>query len=332
MVHFHPDLALGRLIPPIRFGPVSTALLNRVRPRGARDVDDLIVEDRTIPGSAGHPAVRVRTYRPRSARGRIPAVLWIHGGGMVSGTALIDERTNMAFARTLGIAVVSVDYRLAPSAHAPAQLEDCYAALRWLASGDHDLDVDADRIAVGGASAGGGLAAGLALLAHDRAELPVAFQLLVYPMIDDRTVVREGPAPKGARVWTPASNRYGWTSYLGCEPGSAGVSEYAAPARRTDVAGLPPAWIGVGTLDLFHDEDVRYAHRLRAAGVECTLHVVEGAFHGFDAVMPRRPVSRAFWREQATALHRALSPFDAPLEWDPDASGSRPGEHGDLGR
>lgn len=128
---------------------------------------------------------------------------------MVSGTALIDERANMDLARTLGIVVVSVDYRLAPGARAPSQLEDCYAALRWLVAGADGLGVDAERIAVGGASAGGGLAAGLVLLAHDRAELPVAFQLLVYPMIDDRTVVREDRVVKGVRVWTPASNRYG---------------------------------------------------------------------------------------------------------------------------
>lgn len=317
MVSFHPDLALGRFIPPIRFGPVSTPLLNRVKPRGTRGVEDLIIEDRTVPGSAEQPPVGVRTYRPRSAQGDVPALLWIHGGGMVSGTALIDERANMDVARTLGIVVVSVDYRLAPSVRAPSQLEDCYAALRWLATGASGLGIDAERIAIGGASAGGGLAAGLALLAHDRAELPVAFQLLVYPMIDDRTVVRRDHPVEGVRVWTPASNRYGWTSYLGCEPGSAGVSEYAAPARRTDHAGLPPAWIGVGTLDLFYDEDVRYAQQLRAAGVDCTLDVVEGAFHGFDALMPNKPVSRAFWRAQATALHGALFPHSAPLRWEP---------------
>lgn len=319
MVHFHPDLAAGRFIPPIRFGPMSTALLNRVKPRGMRGVEDLIIEDRTVPGTAGQPPVRVRTYRPRSAQGRVPALLWIHGGGMVSGTPLIDERANMDFVRTLGIVVVSVDYRLAPSAQAPSQLEDCYAALRWLVTGAFELEIDEERIAVGGASAGGGLAAGLVLLAHDRGELPVAFQLLVYPMIDDRTVVREDHAVEGVRVWTPASNRYGWTSYLGKAPGSADISEYAAPARRTDLAGLPSAWIGVGTLDLFHDEDVRYAHQLRAAGVDCTLDVVQGAFHGFDAVMPHKPVSRAFWRAQATALHTAFFPHHTRLQWEPAA-------------
>jgi acetyl esterase/lipase len=314
VVHFHPDLAAGRFIPPIRFGPVSTALLNRVRPRGTRGAEDLVVEDRTVPGADEQPPVPVRVYRPRSAVGRVPALLWIHGGGMVSGTALIDERSNLDFARTLGIVVVSVDYRLAPSAHAPAQLDDCSAALRWLVAEADALGVDVERIAVGGASAGGGLAAGLVLMEHDRAEVAVAFQLLVYPMIDDRTVVRTDHTLEGVRVWTRASNRYGWTSYLGRPPGGAGVSEYAAPARRTDHTGLPPAWIGVGTLDLFHDEDLRYAAALRAAGVPCALEVVEGAFHGFDAIMPGKPVSRAFWRAQADALRGAFFPDRPALD------------------
>jgi len=312
---FHPDLTAGRFIPPLSFGPISTALLNKVKPRGTRDQEDLIIDDLSVPGSAGHPPVPVRIYRPRSAAGQVPALLWIHGGGMVSGTALIDERANIDFARTLGIVVVSVEYRLAPAAQAPSQLEDCYTALSWIAAHAGELGIDPDRIAVGGASAGGGLAAGLVLMAHDRAEPAVAFQLLVYPMLDDRTVTRTDHTLKGVRVWTRASNRYGWTSYLGREPGGADVSPYAAPARRTDFSGLPPAWIGVGTLDLFHDEDVLYARQLQTADVDCTLETVDGAFHGFDAVMPRRPVSRAFWRAQATALRTALLPGAAPPSW-----------------
>ena len=315
MVRFHPDLALGRLIPPLPFTPRTTALLNRIPPRTGPAPDDLVVEDVVVPGAEGAPGVPLRLYRPRSVEGRAPALLWVHGGGMVSGTSLIDERSNIAFARTLGITVASVDYRLAPAARAPAQLEDCYAALRWLVEDADGQGVDVDRVAVGGASAGGGLAAGLALLAHDRGELALAFQLLVYPMIDDRTVVRSTEHVEGVRLWTRRSNRYGWTSYLGREPGSPDVSPYAAPARRADLTGLPPAWVGVGTLDLFHDEDVRYAERLREAGVPCELEIVPGAFHGFDAVLPGRAVSRAFWRSQAAALHRAFRPGQAPLRW-----------------
>lgn len=317
MVRFHPDLAVARFIPPVRFGPRSTRLLNRVPSRTGPAPQDVLVEDLLVPASGGDPAVPVRVYRPRTLRGAAPALLWIHGGGMVSGTALIDERTNLDFARTLGITVVSVEYRLAPGAHEPALVEDCLRALRWLVEHAEERGVDPARIAVGGASAGGGLAAGLVLLAHDRGGPAIAFQLLVYPMIDDRTVLR-ADRPQGVRVWTPASNRYGWTSYLGREPGGPDVPAYAAPARRDDLAGLPPAWIGVGTLDLFHDEDVRYAERLREAGTPCALEVVEGAFHGFDAILPGKPVSRAFWRSQALALHGALLPDDEPPRWTGD--------------
>ena len=134
------------------------------------------------------------------------------------------------------------------------------------------------------------------------------FQLLVYPMLDDRTATRDDLPSRGVRMWTPESNRFAWTAYLGTEPGGDGVSPYAAPARREDLSGLPPAWIGVGTNDLFHDEDVVYAGRLGEAGVPCDLHVVDGAFHGFDAVLPKAGVSRRFWQTQADALRRALTP------------------------
>ena len=315
MAHFHPDLTVGRFLPPVPFGPRITPLLNRIPTRTGPAPDDLTIDDVDVPGPPGAPPVPVRLYRPRAVEGSAPALLWAHGGGMVAGAARMDERTSIAFARTLGITVASVDYRLAPGAQAPAQVEDCYAVLRWLVDHADERGVDVDRLAVGGASAGGGIAAGLALLAHDRAEVALAFQLLVYPMIDDRTVVRRPDGVEGARLWTPTSNRYGWTSYLGREPGSDGVSAYAAPARREDLTGLPPAWIGVGTLDLFHDEDVVYAKRLRAAGVPCGLEVVPGAFHGFDVALPGRAVSRAFWRSQAAALHDALRPAAAPLRW-----------------
>ncbi|SDU86607.1 Acetyl esterase/lipase [Microlunatus sagamiharensis] len=315
MARFHPDLAVGRFIPPLSFTPRSTALLNRVAPRTPPIPEDLVVEDAQVPGPPGAPPVPVRLYRPRDLVGDAPALVWVHGGGMISGNALIDERTSFAFARDLGITVASVDYRLAPGTHAPAQVEDCYAALRWLVEHAADRGVDPERVAVGGASAGGGLAAGLALLAHDRGEVRPAFQLLVYPMIDDRTAARRDRHREGVRVWTPRSNRYGWSAYLGREPGGPGVSSYAAPARRDDLSGLPDAWIGVGTLDLFHDEDVRYARRLREAGVACELEVVPGAFHGFDAIFPGKPVSRDFWRAQAVALQRALRPEGPGLTW-----------------
>ena len=307
MPSFHPDLRIARFIPPFFFGPRTTALVNRSRPRPRPGPEDLIVDDLIIPGPAGAPEIEMRVYRPRTAVGTTAALLWIHGGGMITGNRLSDEKSNIAFARTLGITVASVEYRLAPAHPAPAALDDVHTAFRWLVDHAAERGIDPERIAIGGASAGGGLAAGATLLARDSGGPLPAFQLLVYPMIDDRTVTRIDHDTRGVRVWTPRSNRYAWGAYLGHEPGRAdAVSDYAAPARRADLGGLPPAWIGVGTNDLFHDEDVRYAERLREAGVPCELVVVDGAFHGFDIVMSRRGVSREFWRAQAAALGAAL--------------------------
>ncbi|KZX20881.1 alpha/beta hydrolase [Rathayibacter tanaceti] len=305
---FHPDLAIGRFFPPVFVGPRLVRLINRKQQTGGEAPPDIIVEDLVIPGPDGVPSVRARSYRPRTLRTTAPALVWVHGGGTVLGSHLQDEASNIAFARTLGISVLSVGYRLAPTHPAPAALEDVLAAFRWLAEHADERGVDPQRIAIGGASAGGGLAAGTTLLAHDRGGPQPAFQLLVYPMLDDRTVTRPGPTPPGVRVWTPRSNRFGWSSYLGAEPGGPDVSVYAAPARRDDLSGLPPAWIGVGTLDLFHDEDVRYAERLRAAGVPCELEIVEGAFHGFDALFRRSGVTKRFWSAQSAALGAALAP------------------------
>ena len=232
-----------------------------------------------------------------------PALLWIHGGGYVGGSARLDDKLCRRFAEHLGIVVAAVDYRLAPEHPFPAGLDDCYATLDWLARRD---DVDAARIAIGGASAGGGLAAALALLVRDRSEISVAMQLLSYPMLDDRTVVRSDIDERHVRLWSNRSNAYGWRSYLAAPPGSAGVTGLAAPARHDDLTGLPPTWMGVGTLDLFFDEDVRYAERLRASGVRCRLDVVEGAFHGFDVVAPRAPVSRRYFAAQVDALWAGL--------------------------
>jgi acetyl esterase/lipase len=307
---FHPDLAVGKWIPKASFGPRLTKIANIPRGRATEAPEDLDIDDIEIPAGRGAPDVRVRLIRPKTLKGAAPALLWLHGGGMILGNNSQDDATNFAFARTLGISVASVEYRLSPRHTAPAAVEDAYAALVWLNDHAAERGIDPSRIAVGGQSAGGGLAAGLALLAHDRGEVTPAFQLLVYPMIDDRTVVRTDLDTTNVRVWTPGSNRYGWTSYLGQEPGSDNVSPYAAPARRENLAGLPPAWIGVGTLDLFFDEDRIYAARLEEAGVACELFIVQGAFHGFDALFKNKGVSRTFWRAQAKALQNALFPFD----------------------
>ncbi len=247
-------------------------------------------------------AVAVRVHRPPGGGPR-PAMLWIHGGGYVMGTAAQNDAVCRYFASALDIVVAAVDYRLAPESPFPLPLHDCHDALSWLAGRP---DVDPHRIAVGGASAGGGLAAAVALLARERGEVELAFQLLVYPMLDDRTATRTDIDERHLRLWNNKANRFGWQSYTGLPPGSPGVTGLAAPSRHGDLSGLPPAWIGVGTLDLFHDEDVAYAGRLESAGVPCRLDEVDGAFHGFDAIRPKSGVARAFRAAQVAAVSDAL--------------------------
>jgi triacylglycerol lipase len=267
---------------------------------------DLEVGERTVPGPAGAPDVKVLTYRPKKATSPIPAILWIHGGGYVIGDAAGADATAKTIAQTVNCAVVSVDYRLAPETPHPGPVEDCYAALKWLYTNSVDLGVDASKIAIGGDSAGGGMAAGLALLTRDRGEIKLAYQLLIYPMLDDRTVTTEDPHPHaGEFIWTPALNHFGWTSLLGQAPGSEGVSPYAAPARAESLEGLPPAYISVGTLDLFIDEDLEYAKRLIRAGVPTELHIYPGAFHGFPMVADSK-VAQAYNRDYLSALGRAF--------------------------
>lgn len=283
-----PRGAVGRRsLPLIRAG---VRLMERRRPEGVTVVD------------VGEVTVRVQ--RPSSGDGPHPGLLWIHGGGMVIGAAAQDDRLCRAFVEATGCVVAAVNYRLAPEHPFPVPLEDCHDALAWLAA---QPDVDLERIAIGGASAGGGLAAGLALLARDRGEVDPVFQLLVYPMLDDRTALRTDIDEKSLRLWNNRSNAFGWTAYTALPIGAPEVSPLAAPARSEDLSGLPPTWIGVGSLDLFHDEDVDYAERLRAAGVACSLDVVEGAFHGFDGMAPKAAVTRRFHTAQVEALRGAFA-------------------------
>ncbi|MEG9224752.1 alpha/beta hydrolase fold domain-containing protein [Aeromicrobium sp. Sec7.5] len=244
------------------------------------------------PGSTVEPGVevteihldhgRVLVHRPAGGAPAAGALLWFHGGGYVAGRPENDQHTCSWLASRLGVVVVAAEYRLAPEDPFPAALDDAVAALDWLHDHAEQLGVDPARVAVGGASAGGGLAAALAQRALDEGRTPIAFQLLVYPMLDDRTV-RRPVSRRPHLVWNPRSNRFGWTGYLGHPAGRDAAPEYAAAARRADLSGLPPAWIGVGDIDLFHDEDVEYARRLTAAGVRCTLHVEPGMFHGADS-------------------------------------------------
>ena len=244
----------------------------------------------------------VFVYEPEERSRPSGALLWIHGGGYVIGDPAAEHTVCSRYARELGIVVVTPGYRLAPEHPFPAGLEDCYAALRWLHDHADELGIDRTRIAVGGESAGGGLAAALAQLAHDRGEVPVCFQLLIYPMLDDRTALDRDRAP--TLVWTPRSNVFGWTAYLGHPPDQREDRPYAVPSRRADLSGLPPAWIGVGSIDLFHDEDVAYAERLRAAGVACQVETVPSMYHGAFSLAPAAAVTAETFRSRATAALR----------------------------
>lgn len=266
--------------------------------------------ERTVPGPAGGSngtGVRVVVYEPDRRERPSGAVLWIHGGGTVAGRPRQVHRTCSRIARDLGALVVSVDYRLAPEHPFPAGLDDCLAALEWVHAGAAQLGVDPGRVAVGGESAGGGLAASLCQRARDRGGPPIRFQCLVYPMLDDRTVLRADDEGRGTFVWTPASNRFAWTAYLGHPPTASGSERpYAAAARCRDLAGLPPAWIGVGDLDVFLPENVDYARRLEVAGVPCELHVEASMYHGADLVVPDAPSMRAFRARITEALRAGL--------------------------
>ncbi|WP_420750101.1 alpha/beta hydrolase [Rhodococcus sp. O3] len=294
---FHPDLRLAALLAPRRAVtprtlPVIRFLSKAIRGSGAQVVD---LGD----------GVSVRVFRPAKVADRSPVLLWIHGGGYVIGCAAQDDALCRRYADRLGVTVVSVDYRLAPEHPYPIPLEDCVRALEWTV---RQPETDPDRIVVGGASAGAGLAAALAIRARDRGLVTPVFQLLVYPMLDDRTVT----GPENLRLWDPECNRFGWSSYLGgADP------EEAVPARCTDLRGLPPAWIGVGGNDLFLQENRDYAERLADAGVPCALHVVDGAFHGFDLVSARSAVARIFFETQCTAVDAVLRP---DYRWDSSVS------------
>jgi acetyl esterase/lipase len=269
-------------------------------------VEGVTSQDHSVPGPQGDPAVRVRSYQPTDRPSILPALLWIHGGGYVLGDIEQDDRLMKQLVKRVGCVAVSVDYRLAPEHPFPAPVEDCYAGLKWLFAHAGELGVDPSRIAIGGPSGGGGLTAGLALLARDRGEVQVAFQLLIYPMIDDRNVTPASYAITDPRVWHRESNRLGWKAYLGRDGGGDDVSPYAAAARATDLTNLPPAYIPVGALDLFIDENIEYAQRLIQAGVPTELHVYPGAFHGFDLLAPAAAVSKQFKTELNHALKRAL--------------------------
>src|SRR4051794_33200317 len=290
------DLVVARA----RMAALAAAIERPPAPAG------LTTEDRYAPGPAGAPDVLVRLYRPAGLPTPAAALYWVHGGGMIMGSIAMNDDLCAAVADRLKILVASVEYRLAPEYPFPAPVEDCYAGLRWFAGAAGELGVDPSRVAIGGASAGGGLAAGLGLLARDRGEVDVAFQLLVYPMLDDRNITPSSHTIVDPKVWNRTANTVGWNAYLAGRAGADDISPYAAPARATDLAGLPPTYINVGDLDLFVDEDIAYAQALMRAGVPCELHVYPGAFHGSNNFVSRAVLSRRWTADERAALSRGL--------------------------
>jgi triacylglycerol lipase len=262
------------------------------------------VQECKIVSSVGHE-IGIFIHSPRQPAAARPAVLHIHGGGYVIGTAKMSMASNLRMAIDADCVVASVDYRLAPETTHPGPVEDCYEALKWLHENAASLGIDPARIAVEGESAGAGLAAALTLLARDRGEFAIIHQHLIYPMLDDRTCVAETHPYAGEFVWTPESNLFGWSSLLGCAPGGNGISCYAAAARAEDLSGLPSTFIAVGALDLFAQEDIEYARRLIQAGVPTELHVYAGAYHGFELAADAQVSIRA-QGNSISALRRAL--------------------------
>jgi acetyl esterase len=261
------------------------------------------------PGRDGAPEVPLRIFAPQDAAKLRPAILQIHGGGYVLGSAEMSDAANHALAAEQDAVVVSVDYRLAPETPFPGPVEDCYAALEWLAANAEELGVDPSRIITFGQSAGGGLAAALALLARDRGGPKLAAQFLIYPMIDHRTGGDADPRPNpmvGEFLWTRELNRFGWTSLRGAAGIPGERIGHFSPALAEDLSGLPPAYIATGALDLFLEEDSDYALRLIRAGVPTDLHVYPGAFHAFD-LMAEAKVSKRFAADLAAAFRQVLA-------------------------
>lgn len=301
------------LLPLLDLYPTVTVTMDNLAERRARRLPvDPVRDDRVtldvlrVPGPKGAPPIGLHVYRAVEPTEPLPILYHIHGGGHITGSAAVLEALHRPLAAALGCAIVSVDYRLSPETVFPGAIEDCYAGLGWTIAHAARWGLAVDQIGVLGESAGGGLAAALTLLARDRGEYRLAFQHLIAPMLDDRTCTSAEPHPHAGQFgWHAANNRFAWTAMLGQEPGGETVSPYAAPARAISLAGLPPAYLSVGALDLFLEEVLDYARRLGRAGVPVELHVWPGAIHGFELFGDAAIAQRAN-RASQDALRRSL--------------------------
>jgi acetyl esterase len=295
------------MLPVADFSDVAAArkgIIEMLGPINAEvDVGGLIIEDRVIPGPEDGIAVPVRVYTPEERAGLVPGVLHIHGGGFAVGNVDTEHGISAQVARGVGVVLVSVDYRLAPEHHFPAGVEDCYSALVWMQDHAGELGVDLGRLAVFGSSAGGGLAAALALLARDRHGPSLCFQYLGVPELDDRLETISMKTFTDTPLWNRPNAVLSWRYYLGGEP--AEVSPYAAPARASDLSGLPPAYISTMEFDPLRDEGIIYGLRLLQAGVPVELHQYPGTFHG-SSLIADAEVSQRQAAETLDVLTRAL--------------------------
>ncbi|MFI6094678.1 alpha/beta hydrolase [Lentzea sp. NPDC051213] len=263
------------------------------------------VRNTTVPGPADAPDVPVRIYAPANRTAALPGLVYIHGGGFILGDLDMFHAHLLRLVDELGIVIVSVDYRLAPEHPFPAPVEDCYAALQWAAAKADELGIDPERLGVAGESAGGGLAAGVALLARDRGGPSLSFQYLGIPELDDRLDTPSMQDYVDTPLWNRPNAIFSWTSYLGTEPGGADVSPYAAPARAEDLTGLPPTFVAVCQFDPLRDEGIEYARRLSHAGVQAELRLYPGTFHG-SALVESAEISRRMFADELDALRRGL--------------------------
>lgn len=293
MDHFADPAAIAAA----RLGP---GLVPSSQPR-----DDVLMEDISVPGADGEPDVGVRVYVPVApSDSSRPGVLFIHGGGFMMGSVDQTDAACQALSAALGAAVVSVEYRLAPEHPYPAALNDCYSALTWLAQGE-GLDVDLNRIAVVGGSAGAGLAAAVTLLARDRGGPALCFQVLLIPELDDRLNTPSMQRFTDTPLWNLPNAEWSWRHYLGDLHGQPDVPAYAAPARCDDLSGLPPAYISTMEFDPLRDEGLLYALRLLQAGVQVEVHSFPGTFHG-SALFADAAVSKREGTEMLESLRRAF--------------------------
>lgn len=263
------------------------------------------VHDYYIQNSDNTGKMRLRLYEPIEKKETLPGIFWIHGGGLIMGVPEESEYLSLRFAAEVGAVVVAVDYRLAPEYPYPVPVEDCYTGLKWFSDNASSLNVDNKRIAVIGVSAGGGLCAATVLMARDRKGPAVAFQMPLYPMIDDRMITPSSKMDLDHRVWNKDANKFAWDAYLGHIP-PAERTPYMAAAREKDLSGLPPAYSCVGELDIFRDDTIDYMQRLLQAGVPAEFHLYPGCIHGFEAYSQNAPVSIRAINEYVRVLKKAI--------------------------